>query len=230
MKRIICNIISASLISAILISCIDDFNKDLETIEYNPEFSIPIGPLSYILDDIMPPVSLSEYSAPDTAASSDTSLIIYNDDLYFYNPESGFDTTFLEPANFGSLTENTDNVVSVMLRTNLTNNIPTVIGLQAYLRNGFDMIVDSISRDGIVMIDCPEINQEGQITQPTKVTIDTHFDADRINELAAVTYLEIYIFIQTYNEGIDRLHVYSWNGIDLQFGLRAELLVPVNVQ
>lgn len=210
-------------------SCVKELRdiNDIETLQYEPSFSIPIGPLSYTLEEIMPPDSLLEHAIPDTIPIPDTSLLIYDDILYFYNPEEGFDVTYHEPLNLRSISEQSGNVESLMLKTNITNNLPVEIELQGYLLDDQGTVVSTISKEGIVHIDGPPLDNRGAIVEPVHHTVYTHFYEDEIDRLITVRTMEIYLFLQTFNEGVDTLRVYSSNGIDLQFALRANLIIPI---
>jgi hypothetical protein len=208
------------------ISCLDNFNRDLDTVYYNPSYSVPIGPLEYSLGQIMPPEALIPLL--DTSFLADTiPLIVYNDSFFFINPKLGYDTTFIEPVNLDMLGDYSDYIVSLMIRSNITNNIPTELSLQIYLLDGDNNRTDSVYKEGKVRIRMPDINQEGVITEPYFETIDTYLDQEEIDNLLQTSAIESYIYLKTYDGNTRVLHVWSSNGIGLQLAIRAEILAPL---
>lgn len=227
MKKVRIFILVGLPVALLLLSCLDNFNRNLETVYYNPSYSIPIGPLDYTLGDIMPPLAI-KIPIPDTTDISDTiPLLIYNDSLFFVNPEFGYDTSFIEPVNLAEISNLSEYIVSLMLRANISNNIPTDMALQIYFLNGANEVMDSLYQDGKVIVEGPEIDENGQIVGPHQVTIDTYIENEDINTLLQISAIEIYIFLQTYTEDLEILHVNSESGLGLQLGFRAELLAPI---
>lgn len=232
MRISICFSSSIILGCFLLTSCVDDLRnlETVESLEYTPSFSIPIGPISYTLGEIMPPDSLLNFEIPDSILQYDTvdrPMMVYNDSRYFYAPEFGYETTFRQDISFANLSPEFQYVESAMLKTIFTNNLPIALSLQGYLLNDQSQVMDSIFQDGLVMINSPEINSEGIITQPSEHTFYTHYDSDNVDFLMDVTQLDVYIFLQTYSGELDTLYIYSSNGIHLQLGLRADLSVPI---
>ena len=216
------------------VSCVKDVLevRDIEEFEYSPSFSIPIGPLSYTLGEIMPADSLSDYKIPyyQLPDSVQRPIVLYHFDsatIAFFNPETGFATYFYQPVNFGNLSNEFDQVQSAMLKTIVHSKLPVSITLQGYLLNGAGDIIDSVNREGPVLIEAPEIPANGVITDPTDTTLYTHYYPSNMEYLMETESIIIDLFLDTYEAGTDTLHVYPWYGIDLQIGLRAELLIPV---
>lgn len=217
---------------ALLFSCIKDL-KELETIDsinYLPSFSVPVGSLSYTLEDIMPPDSLWNYEIPDSllqAGDLDTLILIYNDTRTFFRPELGYTAYFHEPVSLRTIFEQSENVEHAMIKTIIKNNIPVSIEVQGYLLDDNDQVVDSLIHSGKAQIPAPNSNGEGIIDEPTEETIYTHYYASQVDDLMNVTEIRVYVHLDTYTEDVDTLKVYSWNGIELEIGLRGDLIIPI---
>jgi len=217
------------LVIVSLTACMDDFNRDLSTVYYNPGYSVPIGPVYYTLADIMPPIAL-DFPVPDTSLipdNIDIPLLVYDDSIFFINPEFGFDTVFRQPIDLQSISDVSEYVVSAMLRSNLSNNLPVNLGVQVDFVDAAGRIVTSLYPEGGVLIERPEIGEDGQIIEPRTEQIDTYLEEEQIDQLLIANFFDIRIHIDTYNQNTDILHVYSRNGMALQLGLRAEILVPL---
>lgn len=220
------------LITVLTHSCIKDIREleDVENLDYQPSFSIPVGTVAYTLEEIMPADSLMDFEIPDSliqAGNLDTLILLYNDEFTFFRPELGYTAYFREPVNFSNLSQQSENVESAMLKTNITNRIPVAIEVQGYLLDAGDNVVDSLISGGRIQIPAPLANEDGVIDEPTYGTIYTHFYSDRVDELMDVREIYVYVHLETYAEDIDTVRVYSWNGIELQLALRANLTIPI---
>jgi len=215
-----------------LTSCVKDLRNidSVESLEYNPSFSVPIGPISFVLEEIMPADSIQGFWIPDSILSLDTitsPIMVYDDYLYFYNPVLGYATVFSQPMNFSNMTQQSDNIVSAMLKTNISSYVPINMLMQGYLLDGEGNIIDSLNSGGYIRLDGPTVNQDGVVTEPTERTIYTHYNSDTSEDLLDIQELQIYLHVLSYDEDIDTLRVYSWYYCEFEFGVRAELLVPI---
>jgi hypothetical protein len=217
------------IITGLFTSCVDNFNSNKETVYYNPSFSLPIGPLSYSLDEIMPKAALG-LPIPDSIMWTDSvliPLIIYDDSLFFPTPEDGYNTIFIEPIDFQSLTNQWEHIRSLMFRVNYANGLPVNVATQLYFLNDGNLIIDSLYLEGKTWIQSASLDGNGIVEVPFLTTTDTPIDSARIDHIIAASQLQIYLFLETYNESIDTLRVYSNYHFDLQLGVRAELMVPL---
>ena len=209
-------------------ACLDNFNRDLDTVYYNPSYSVPIGPVSHTLSDIMPylalPGPIPDTLLPDTVAFP---LLIYDDVLFFRNPEEGFDTIFYEPFDMQSITQQTEYIVSVMFRSNILNGLPVNTSVQVYYIDGQGQVIDSLYDSGRTSIPSALKNERDSILEPQFTTIDTYFDETEIQHLIDASELGLYMHLQTLQSGDDTLRVYSDQVFDVQLAVRVELLVPI---
>lgn len=221
-SQIIYIILLAGIISS---ACLEDFNKDSDPLLYTPSYSIPIGPLNYTLNDIMPPEAL-DIPILDTSIIGDTiPLIIYDDSLFFENPVTGHDTIFTGSMNLSSISTNMEYARSLMFRIDYANQIPTDLYIQLYFYNGTQLL-DSLFEDGWLQIANATPDQDGVNTIPVTGREEVYIDSSRIENFLQLTNYALSIHVQTYSEGLDIIHVYSFYSLDLQLALRAELQIP----
>ena len=207
------------------VSCLDDFNRDNDPVLYTPSYSIPIGPLNYTLEEIMPYQSLDSIILDTSLIGDSIPLIIYDDSLFFGNPRTGYDTSFTGLMDLSSISPNMDYAQSLMFRMNYSNQIPTDMALQMYFYDGAQL-VDSLFETGRFWISYAVQGEDGRTTIPVYGREEVYIDSSRIDDFMQVNNFELSIHVQTYREGLDILHIYSDYRFDLQLALRAELLVP----
>jgi hypothetical protein len=223
--------IKGALIMCLLLlnSCMDEFNRSNETVYYNPSFSVPIGPLSYTLQEIMPYATLGA-PIPDSIITSDSvtgPILIYDDSLFFKNPEEGRDTFFYAPVDFRSLATQWEYIRSLMFRVNVSNGLPVTVSTQLYFLNDGDVLIDSLYTGGRIWIQSAQVDETGIVSGPYTNMYDMYIDSVRIHEIIGATRMKVYVFLETYNSTIDTLRVYSSYHFDLQLAVRAELLSPL---
>ncbi len=212
-------------VGILAVACLDDFNRDNDPVLYTPSYSIPIGPLNYNLEDIMPYESL-DVPILDTSAIDDSiPLIIYDDTLFFENPGTGHDTIFTGGMNLLAISPNLEYARSLMFRMNYSNEIPTDLAVQLYFFNG-NQIVDSLFENGRFWITNAVQNEDGRTTIPFSGREEVYIDSSKIEDYIQINNFVLSIHVQTYREGMDRIHAYSYFGFDMQLAFRAELLLP----
>ncbi len=216
---------SVLLAGFLTVACLDDFNRDNDPMLYTPSYSIPIGPLYYTLEDIIPNELLG-IPLPDTSTLGDSiPLIVYDDSLFFENSRTGYDTVFTGPINFSEISPNMEYARSLMFRMNYINEIPTDLAIQMYFFNA-NQLVDSLFERGGYWITQAETDQEGKTVSPFTGRVEVYVDSSRIDDLLQVNNYELSVHYNTYQEGLNVIHFYSDYGFDLQLALRAELVVP----
>jgi hypothetical protein len=225
MRRIL---ISGIIIAILVVSCLEDFRQEQDNLFYSPTYSIPIGPLSYRLDEIMDYLSLDSLitdtlEIPPAAANR---ILVYDDTLFFINPIHGYDTILPFNYDFSLLPEDEEYIQSAMLRVNYANGLPLNIAYQYYMYDENGVLLDSLYDEGLVWVPSAEIGESGFVMSPTIGRTETFFDSIEVETLFQTARFDLYLLLQTYSLGIDTLWVYSDQIIDLQLAVRADLLVP----
>lgn len=223
------NIIIACVCSTILLSsCLEDFRKEQDNLYYTPTYSIPIGPLSYHLDEIMSYLALDSLindtlQIPPSGADR---ILVYDDSLFYINPIPGYDTIMTFTYDFSMLPEDEEYIQSAMLRVNYANGLPVNIAYQYYLYDDNDVLLDSLYDEGLEWVPSAEIGEKGFVISPTVGRTETFFDSIEVGTLFQTTRFDLYLYLQTYRSEIDTLWVYSNHMIDIQLAVRSNLLVP----
>jgi hypothetical protein len=206
-------------------SCLDNFNRDLDTLYYHPSYSVPIGPLAYELPEIMPPQALT--GLPDSLTLPDSiGVLIYDDSLFFINPHAGYDTVFSVPFDLQAVFEQPEYIVSLMIRSIISNGLPVGTSLQLYFTEMNGQVTDSLYADGAVSVESAAVSSDHSVVFPYYTTIDTYLDSLQIQNLTRSSGLNLYIHLQTLQPGNDTLHVYSGQKFETHLGIRAGLNVP----
>ena len=224
MKKILQYGLIIMLVTEIM-ACTDNLNKAVsDKIVYQPEYSLPIGPVSYSLGQIMPLSVLGP--STDTVALPDTTYPILYDEHSYRNP-SGHDTLFILPYDFSILADQAQKVRALMLRVNYTNEFPTYSDLQVYFMDGNSNVLDSLFIESLYRLEPAEIDRSGMVVAPFIGQKDTELDSVKIRHLVNSKFLGIYIFVATIRSGQNVVHLYSSSSLDLQFAVRAWLEIPV---
>ena len=206
-------------------SCTKNLNKTINNdILYRPEYSLPIGPLNYTLNDIMPKVVLG--FPVDTSLIPDTIPLITYDDIIFPDP-FGHNATFLVPYDFSTLTSQANQIKSLMFRVNYVNEMPTYSDLQVYFMNSTGAILDSLYNDALFRLEAADIDQDGNVIQYYNGQNDTYLDSVKIRHLVNSQFLRINMFIATNRTDQKVVRFYSDMEIRLQFAIRAKLEIPL---
>jgi hypothetical protein len=87
-------------------------------------------------------------------------------------------------------------------------------------------MIDSLFENGKVWIANAIQNEDGRTTIPISGREEVYIDSSRNEDFLQIDNFALSIHVQTYREGMNRIHIYSDFGFDMQLALRAELLVP----
>lgn len=226
MRRII---IPAIILTFFVAGCLEDFRQERDDMFYTPTYSIPIGPLSYRLDEIMSYLSLDSLISDtlEIPPSGADRILVYDDTMFFVNPIVGYDTILFFNYDFSLLPEDEEYITSAMLRVNYANGLPLNIAYQYYLYDENDVLLDSLNDEGPIWVPSAQINEQGLVVSATTGRAETYFDSTEVQILFNTARFDLFLFLQTYTAGIDTLWVYSDQIIDLQLAVRTDLLVPI---
>lgn len=226
MRRIV---IPAIVLTFFVAGCLEDFRQERDDMFYTPTYSIPIGPLSYRLDEIMSYLSLDSLISDtlEIPPSGADRILVYDDTLFFVNPVEGYDTILSFNYDFSLLPEDEEYITSAMVRVNYANGLPLNIAYQYYLYDINDVLLDSLNDEGLIWVPSAQINEQGLVVSATPGRTETYFDSTEVQTLFNTVRFDLFLFLQTYTAGIDTLWVYSDQIIDLQLAVRTDLTVPI---
>lgn len=210
-------------------SCVDkDLTNFGESVYVHPEYSVPVGNETIYMEDIVEDYFADLIEIPDTLLSNDTLSVFHYDSVFYYNPfilEFEDEHTF----DFSSMADRTEYITSAMIRTNCINGIPARFKFQVYLFDRSWLIIDSVYKDGPMIIDQAETDSLGQVIKPHELwKHDTYLSKEIINRLPDVYYIystlsvEIENFSATYIQYLKKQQFWS------QLGLRIKLDIPLH--
>jgi len=225
-KRTIIPLIILFIISS---ACIEDFREERDSLFYTPTYSVPIGPLSYRLDEIMSYLALDSLitdtlQIPPSGADR---ILVYDDSLFFINPLQGYDTIMNFTYDFSLLPAEEQYIHSAMLRVNYANGLPVNLAHQFYLYNDNDELLDSLYDEGIEWVPSAQVNENGDVVSPTFGRTETFFDSVEVQILFQTSRFDLFLFLQTYSGEIDTLRIYSDQILDIQLAVRANMIIPL---
>ena len=154
----------AGIIVAIFVAgCLEDFRQEQDNLYYTPTYSVPIGPLSYRLDEIMSYLSLDSLITDtlEIPPLGPSRILVYDDTLFFINPVQGYDTILPFDYDFSLLPEDEYFIQSAMLRVNYANGLPLNIAYQYYMYDENDILLDSLYDEGKVWVPSAQIDEQG---------------------------------------------------------------------
>lgn len=215
------------LIILLASACMEDFNREYDTVYYKPFYSIPIGPLDYTLGVIMPYSSLTPIEI-DTSITPDTiPLLLYDDSLFFINPPNGHDTAFYYQYNFSAFSDESEYTRSLMIRVNYSNGLPLDMNYQLYFYDENNGLLDSLFEDGSFALSSASVDENGFVIDPFTGREERDFDSLEIATILQTRRFEIAIHLDTYEGAPDILPIYSNYAVNFELAMRAGLIIPI---
>ncbi len=210
-------------------SCID---KDLtnlgESVYVTPEYSLPIGNDTIYMEDLVDEYFSGLIPIADTSLVPDTVNIFYYDSIFYMNPLR-FEFESEQTFDFGSLAGKTEYITSAMIRTNCINGIPARFYFQVYLFDYSQQMVDSVYKDGPLIIEPAKTDNTGQITQEGKLwKHDAYLSQEIINRLNDVYYLYTTVTVEIENYHATQIPYLKNQEFWSQLGLRVKLDLPLH--
>jgi hypothetical protein len=198
--------------AAILQSCIkDDVTNIQDNLLVSPTYSVPIGSISFVMDDIIGSSAFDTIPA-DTSLTND-SVFFFNDKRYAMPPDSYVDTVFLGTYDFSSLQEWIDKATYLMFRLNIENAIPAEVLVQVSLLDGSQNLLFSLLIPPGLIIPSESIVSPYD-TDPLTIT--------EIQLLPDARYVQVYVRLKIQPASSDVLY-YSNQYFDVQIGVRIGL-------
>jgi hypothetical protein len=193
----------------------EDLNDSWSETSINPEYSLPIGTVGYSMD---------------TAFAIPGYILPYpNTTAYYENKPYGV-PLFFEQNNFSDFSLNVgtrfcDRIESYKFHTVITNYFPTRVIAQIYLLNEYKVILDSLSSTGPVLLDAAPTDKNGKVTNGlTQVYYFPFTDQQLINNAA---YYCIKTKIETQKQGVDTVHFFNNNKIEIIIGLQLKMKLKI---
>ncbi|MBN2349309.1 MAG: hypothetical protein JXJ22_10750 [Bacteroidales bacterium] len=203
------------ILSLFVFSCVDENLTNIsDNVQFKVTYSLPIGPLSYDINDY--------FESIDTLISGVLDSVEYEDSL-LPNPQVYVEIYEYEHVDFSMMQNYLENAVYLMFRINLINRFPTPADLQVYFTDAFLNITDSLFAEGPWHIPPAETDDNGKIISPYSEQLDIEFDRDGIENLLFTQYLLINGRVYTVLDNVDAVKFYSDYNLAIQLGFRLGL-------
>lgn len=207
--------------AVLLYSCYD---KDILNIEnkivFTPEYAVPVGSDSFIMEDIVTAASFDTIPA-DSSHWHDSIIFQYNDRYYYLPPDAWFDTVLVKEFNFAQIQEWLDRATYLMFRLNLQNAIPgNVVSQIEFLNINNDPLFSLFNDPGLHV-------PPGDVETPAILQEDVYLSEEEMDMLKSVVRIRIYfrIYIDDISSGVS---YYPDQNFILQLGLRVGLELNAN--
>ncbi len=216
------------VITAFLISCIDDDATDISpTIEYEAEFSLPVGTDTITLAQLLYNVPLIKIDEP---FDKDTVSYFFYDSVYYYSPGTLKDSVSA-PLILAPFENDTAEITTLMFRINAANFIPAKFMVQVYFADSNKVILDSLYEDGPVFLESAYTNDIGIVIGPWETIIDNYLPSEKIDKLNDMTDVILSTKMTIPDSSADTVPVpfYHDQSLWIQVGIRVGLKMTVNV-
>ena len=199
-----------------LSGCIkEDFQETFNNSTLGPEVSLPVGSVSYNINDEFTRTPL------DTIGPEGT--------IYFENNPYPLYTTAFHKAetndiNLRITNDSRENIESVTFHVTIKNSFPTEVVTQILLLNAMGGIIDSIFKEkdtnGPLKIESGTTDANGIVQKESVRIIDISYDKEKIGELQNVAYYYIDSYIYTKKHDLSAVRFFKTSEIYINTGIR----------
>lgn len=205
--------------SIILSGCIEDkFDKVSDSVLINSSYSLPVGSISYQINDYFEGLHTILIPLPDSVS--------YNDFIF----PNLFDTIYksdIIPFDFTIPGSESERIKSITFRVIIENGFPTDVRVQVYFTAGLAHTI-SIFPGGMESLEAASINQNGIVTAPNVQIKDIPLSPEILANLSNYTHIGIYGQVPTTRPDIDIVKFYTRYTLKFHFGMRVELEYNLN--
>jgi hypothetical protein len=215
-------------LAAILYSCMDDDLTDINsTLEYEAEFSLPVGVDTLLLEQLVQSVIL--IPVPDYV-DKDTVRYFFYDSTFYYSPGTLSDS-ISAPLILTPFKNDTAEIVSLMFRLNAANLIPAEFRIQIYFADSNNVILDSLYNDGPFILDPALTDESGIVTGLWEVLKDNTLPPEKIDKLMDMTHVILDTKMIIPDSSLDTVPIpfYHDQSLWIQVGVRVGLKLTINV-
>lgn len=212
-------------LSAFLYSCIDKDATDISpAIEYEAEFSLPVGVDTLTLEQLLYHTTLKKIH--DTV-DKDTLKYFFYDSVYYYSPGTLVDSIWA-PLVLAPFENDTAEITSLMFRLNVANFIPAEFMVQLYFADSNKVFLDSLYDDGPVRLE-PAYTESGIVTGSWELIKDNYLTSEKIDKLPDMKDVMIRTEMIIPDSSTDSIPFYHDQSLWLQVGIRVGIKITVNV-
>jgi len=211
----------------IFTSCI---KEDITNIEgdfaIKPEYAIPIGSPAVFLKEFV--TLLNSLNPIDTSNVQDSTEVFYYEDAFYELPSN---LQFLQLLEFSFITleDKIDYFTNLMFRTNVVNAIPARVKMQAYFLDQEYNYLDSLYKQGALILKSANIDLHGKVTSPSEVwKYDVNLSKEEIKNLLGVHYIIIKTELYIEQPEFAFTKYYSEQDLWIQLGAKIKLDLNLN--
>jgi hypothetical protein len=208
-------IIGVFLLAFTIAGCIDEnIFKVSKDVEIAPSYSIPLGPVSFNINDYLESLDTISIPWPDSLYFNDTLLpnyqsMVIRDENKLYN--------------FSQIAKNLDMVESVMFRLMFSNGYPTPAIIQVYFADDDHNRIDSVFADGPYLLEPAALDDSGLVTAPFQDIQDVYMSPEFMDALDEVCYIIIESTVYTTRPDIPQVKFYSGYAFNVNIAARIQL-------
>jgi hypothetical protein len=189
---------------------------------YTPEFALPVGSHDFLLKD-SPIADLQLFDTSNIPDNVD--YLSYNDTILEYVPYIVLSSE--DQFQFSSITDKTQYITSLVLRTNIINGIPDSAHIQMYFLDNSHNVIDSIFSGKGLKILAASVDNHGNITESADLERDTPL-TNLISNLSSVSYIRTRTILYLGGYKNTGTGYYSDQHIWTQMGIQVKLELPLN--
>jgi len=215
-------------INILLISCVDEnINNISETLEINSSYSLPIGDVTYSINEYFEMLDLYgldtlQTDTIQTLPGDSVGLVEYEDTLYT-NIRYTVDTLIYTEFDFSSMGEDLNKIKAITFISIINNDFPTETKVQVYFADESMNLIDSLFDDGPYSLPPPDLDNEGiPLDHPPDIIV-TPVSEYLIENLAAIRHIIMFGYVRTLRTDIDISKFYSYYLLSIHIAARIEL-------
>jgi hypothetical protein len=203
------------LVFLLMTGCIDEnIFRVSEDVEITPSYSLPIGPVSYNINEYFETLDTVSLAWPDS--------LYYNDVLYptYLLYITRFDINLYD---FNSLFNDMNRIEKVMFRLVVSNGYPTMTVAQLYFTGDDGIPVDSAFADGPHELQPAAIDDDGIVTAPYEEILDVPMSSYFVQNMGNIRHIIIKSIFYTTRPDIKHVKFYSDYAFHVNIAVRIQL-------
>jgi hypothetical protein len=116
-------------------------------------------------------------------------------------------------------------IKQIVINLETVNELPLELGIQVYLLDAFDMVLDSLLDGNPVFLSSSEVDSDGELLRASEDSHSIEFPAEKLGVLEETEFLWIEARIVTAESGTQFVKFYSDYSLDFEISVSAEIRV-----
>lgn len=189
-----------------------------DSVQINSSYSLPIGEITYQVNDYFEGLDTVSYFTLDSVA--------YNDTIY-PNITRVINKIDIESFDIANLIGNTDNIKSITFRLIIINGFPTKCRIQTYLTS-FPDLTDSLFENGAETVPPAYIDQQGMVIEPSITLKDIPVSPLMLENLPDYTFINVRGEVSTTRQDIRIVRFFPYYELRIHIAVRIEMEYNIN--